>query len=322
MSSYNKINYNLRSAKSIERKLIFEVIREIVPLEQLKQFRYIGFGSIFYTDFRIVHKELGIDSLVCIESQSDDEPRFIFNKPYKCIELRMGSSTIVLPQIDWDKYLGDIVWLDYDGSLMPYMFEDLNILASKLKNGSFLIITCNGTLPAYKGNDDLPDLDKFKRDFEAFIPAGMVAQDLNSAKASKSFRRMFLACINQVLEALNGPIAEIEHQSEFIQLFNLCYKDGAKMFTFGGLISKKSESDKVRRSSVFLSGAVQSLDSQIEINAPILTHKEIDLMNKHLPCAEDEFLECAEISFVPEESRKSFLKYYRQFPNFMEVRDF
>jgi len=68
MNSYHKINYNLRSSKSIERKIVFEVIREIIPLDQLKQYQYVGFGSPFYTDFRIVHKELGIGSLICIEA--------------------------------------------------------------------------------------------------------------------------------------------------------------------------------------------------------------------------------------------------------------
>jgi len=84
MKSYNSINYTLRSSKSIERKVIFEVIKEIVPPQELKNYRYIGFSSPFYADFRLVHRELGIDSLVCIEGGGDKE-RMEFNKPYRCV---------------------------------------------------------------------------------------------------------------------------------------------------------------------------------------------------------------------------------------------
>jgi len=230
----------------------------------------------------------------------------------------MERSTVILPSIDWQKFVGSIVWLDYDGSLEKYMFEDLSILASNLKPGSFVIITCNGTLTTYKGKQDVPDLDKFRKDFDEYVPLHLSPQDLHSINASKTIRRMFIDCINREFESINAPFDE-QQRYEFVQLFNLCYQDNSRMFTFGGFISFQKDLNEYKSKTIFNSQTVQLGEDQIEIKAPIITNKEIDLMNKHLPCAEDEFMDCIEISFIPEEFRRSFYKYYRQFPNFMEV---
>ncbi|MBV6438381.1 MAG: hypothetical protein EPGJADBJ_00002 [Saprospiraceae bacterium] len=132
--TYHTINYNLRSSKSIERKVILETIRGFYPPNEISKYRYVGFGSIFFADFRLVHKELGINKMVCIEG-NDDEQRFQFNKPYKCIDLRMGMSDKVLPNLDWS--CKNIVWLDYDRTLQSYMFDDLETLTTCLKADSF-----------------------------------------------------------------------------------------------------------------------------------------------------------------------------------------
>lgn len=319
MTSYHKINYDLRSAKSIERKLIFEAIRELIALEQLKKYRYIGFGSPFYTDFRIVHKELGINSLICIEGEKDDKERFDFNKPYKCIDLIMEHSTSALLQINWSEFNHHIIWLDYDGSLQKYMFEDLSIIILKVKPGSFILITCNATLNTYKGSQDVPNIEQFKTDFDGYVPLQLTPRDLHNANASKTIRNMFIDLITREIESLNGPLEKAQ-RCEFIQLFNFCYQDNSKMLTFGGIISSVNDKKNIISKPIIASGALQNNESTIEIIAPIITNKEIDLMNRFLPSEETEFMECNEIKFIPKEFRRTFYKYYRQFPNFMEVR--
>ena len=43
--SYEKINYNLRPAKNIERKMIAEACRLLPSVRPVNRYRYVGFGS-------------------------------------------------------------------------------------------------------------------------------------------------------------------------------------------------------------------------------------------------------------------------------------
>lgn len=129
--SYMKFNYNVRASKSVERKMILEVLKELCPPSVINNYQYIGLGSVFYTDFRLFHKDLNICDMVCIEGDVDDEERFRYNKPYKCVNLIMGHSSDILPKLDWEK--PTISWLDYDDKLMPFMFSDIRTIINNAK---------------------------------------------------------------------------------------------------------------------------------------------------------------------------------------------
>ena len=43
--SYQKVNYALRPAKNIERKMICEALRQLSGFCLVETYRYIGFGS-------------------------------------------------------------------------------------------------------------------------------------------------------------------------------------------------------------------------------------------------------------------------------------
>ena len=133
--SYNKFNYNVRASKSVERKMILEVLKDLCPPSVIRDYQYIGFGSVFYTDFRLFHKDLNICDMICIEREVDDKDRFEFNKPYKCINLIMGNSDEILPKLNWQKK--SITWLDYEDRLLPTMFDDLRTIINNAKNNMF-----------------------------------------------------------------------------------------------------------------------------------------------------------------------------------------
>jgi hypothetical protein len=141
MASYNIFNYNYRPAKSVERKIFVELLKEMYGVIDAKKCTYIGFGSIFFVDFRMIHKELGIKKMINIEGNIEDKQRFEFNKPYSCIDLKWGKSTEVLIDLDWTGK--KIIWLDYDETLQAYMFEDLEIIFSNIEPGSFYFLSCN-----------------------------------------------------------------------------------------------------------------------------------------------------------------------------------
>ena len=83
--TYEKINYSLRPAKSIERKMLGNAFRKLSDFGAVESYRYIGFGSTYFSDFILFHKALGIKHMISIERDRENEERFRFNCPFRCI---------------------------------------------------------------------------------------------------------------------------------------------------------------------------------------------------------------------------------------------
>jgi len=62
-----KVNYVLRPAKNVERKMLCEAFQRLTNFASLREYRYIGFGSIFFSDFTLFHRNLGISDLIDID---------------------------------------------------------------------------------------------------------------------------------------------------------------------------------------------------------------------------------------------------------------
>ena len=105
MKSGNKINYALRPAKSIERRLLIEVLKEICTPSKCEQYCYLGFGSHFFEDFKLIHKYLGISEMYSMEKSTaiNTKKRCYFNLPYKCIKLVFQLSTHFLAKFKTPK---------------------------------------------------------------------------------------------------------------------------------------------------------------------------------------------------------------------------
>jgi hypothetical protein len=74
--SYEKINYGLRPAKCIERKMMCEAFRRLSEFGSVESYRYIGFGSTYFSDFSLFHKHLGITNMISMEQDEHNAPRF------------------------------------------------------------------------------------------------------------------------------------------------------------------------------------------------------------------------------------------------------
>src|SRR5690242_1898583 len=96
-----RVNYSLRPAKQIERRMLTEAFQRLVEFGALSSYRYIGFGSIQFRDFIMFHKHLGITNMLSIEKDAINKARFEFNLPFSCVSLRIGKSGEVLPTIPW-----------------------------------------------------------------------------------------------------------------------------------------------------------------------------------------------------------------------------
>ena len=97
MASFDIINYSLRPSKSIQRRLVFEGVRTLKGNLELDNMVYIGFGSVWFTDFVMAHKLLGIQDMVSMEADVIGYKRALFNAPYATVRVMEGSSAAALP---------------------------------------------------------------------------------------------------------------------------------------------------------------------------------------------------------------------------------
>src|SRR5687767_4324881 len=100
MRSFNKLNYAIRPKKHIERALVFSALQTLEPYLPVSKYRYVGMGSMWFKDFILAHRSLDIQTLLSMEEDAQDAKRAEYNKPFGCIEVRDGHSSVLLSQID------------------------------------------------------------------------------------------------------------------------------------------------------------------------------------------------------------------------------
>lgn len=313
MSSDRKINYNLRPSKSMERKMILEVLKEFCTPSEATNYQYIGFGASFFVDFKLMHRVLNITNMISIEAKLSNQKRCEFNKPYNCINLHFGLSRDELPKIDLDSKKS-IIWLDYDKALKDFMIDDIEITGQKLNESSFLIISLRKEF-------DEKTKDEFEEQFGDVVPADLVNEDLEPKKSAKTIRKIFL---NKLEEVLKNRFADQNDEEKlvFIQTFNLVYNDHAPMYTLGGYFMKKKNIEKIKKFKFNSYPFVTDSEDSLNISTPIITNKEYHLLNSKLPSDSIEnFLNDPDIDFVPKEHKKNYFNNYKMYPSYFELAD-
>ena len=317
-SSYELVNYSLRPAKAAERKMLCEIVRRLEPFNRIGAYRYVGFGSIYFADFHLFHQSLGISDMVSIEKDEVNEPRFRFNKPFRCVDLRLGHSNVVLPQMNWDKR--SFLWLDYDGKLNKSVLADLATVSSKVASGSLLVVTINveperkpGAAPLEQDQYRLESFSEAVGDQK--VPLGTTGANLRGGELAKVCRKVILNEIGKALTDRNGPL-EDESKLRFQHLVHFLYADGAQMLTVGGLLYEKREENLAQACGLEELPFVMTGEDAFTIKAPKLTQKEIRHMNSQLPRVPTDQLS---LPGVPESDIQDYAAIYRYYPSFSEV---
>tara|TARA_R110002124_G_C8971778_1_gene515210 strand:+ start:7671 stop:8624 length:954 start_codon:yes stop_codon:yes gene_type:complete len=315
MSSYRDVNYSIRPGKSTERKLLVSLIRELCEGHSA-DYNYIGFGSTYFTDFKLFHKELHIPKLITIEKDRHIKERVEFNRPFNCIEIIMDESTNALKKIsNWDqKY---ITWLDYDDTLTSYMFNDIDVVFKRLVASSIFLITCNSILR--DENNKQFTKNSFRQKFGTMTPIELTNKDFASTNSPSTIRELFISKINDVLNIKNRALSDND-KLLFRPIFFFTYADGAPMVTIGGFLDKKNNQVDFQNHSIAKFEAFLSFnDDPYKINPPNITYKEYQLLNKYVPSAPNLYLKRKPIKFIPEREKKQFLELYKYLPNYMDV---
>jgi hypothetical protein len=337
MASYKFVNYSLRPAKAIERKMICELMRRLSVFAPIDTYSYIGFGSIFFTDFVLFHRSLGITKMCSIEKDAevaDDaeiQNRFEFNKPFSCIDIQYGTAADRLGELAdyWAKKT--VVWLDYDGRLSDQYISDLGIVTQKAVPGSLVMLSVNVKA------DEVPNTFKgtakeyrFKR-LQKFlgrpnIPTGTQEINLSTDELIKLYHQILDGAVKYGISQRNGAAPPSEQVTAH-QVINFRYQDGAPMLTLGWIITDPSQATSLSSIDDKALPFVRNGVTPFNINVPSLTLKEISWLDSilHTDIDSDGTIlppKPHEKRLTPELDKEDVFEYkqvYRYFPTFAEA---
>jgi len=309
MNSPLKINYELRPYKFTERKMLLSTFARICHYYQ-NEYQYIGFGGLSFTDFKLFHNELHINEMCSIEGGDLSNDRLKFNCPYSFIQIHNGLSTNVLSRINLNKQ--SLVWLDYDGTLDNYMFEDLSLLMRQLPVGSIYLITCNRELKSSETGEEYT-VEKFKDKFGTLVPFDITTKGFSSAENYKTIHKMLSVQIDNIM----SDRIRNEEDVKFLQLYNILYEEnrGARMFTFGGVIT--STETQIENLNVTNFSFIRTNEQTYKIQIPNLTFKEEIHIDKHIP---DKIDNLKSTNIISCKDIDKYIEVYKFLPNFFDVR--
>lgn len=309
--SFEQIDYTIRPAKNIERKMIGEMLAHLRVFRPVSDYVYVGLGSTFFTDFVLYHKLLGICEMWSIEKETTRQGRVDFNIPFSCVKTEYGETTDVLPRLKWDKPA--IVWLDYDGPIDAGTQDDVTFLARNLVSSSVLIVTTRATnsdFPAGKPPDLEQRLACFRKALDERVP-----DDLKPGHLSDLGGVIWRLTNSAIKQALSEANAARQHSKriEACQIMHFRYADGVKMITLGWIFLNREDTRRYHRSHLNALSFFRSGSTTYPIRPPKLTFKERKHLDSQLPGV------LADCPGVPASDIAEYARLYRYYPWFTET---
>lgn len=337
--SFERFDYLLRTNKHIERKLVFDILYSVSQKIGFAQHWYLGFGSMWFGDFRLAHRLLGVDRLVSMEL-SDYADRAKFNRPFAGVEIEAGESGAIMAGLGdetWQKPV--IAWLDYDGYLNHDVVSDIDLLLQRAQPNSSIIITVNGARGTYRARK--PGGATAREDtavgvVEGFLGTGSIPVKFepqqNGAGAyidvSEALFPQFLTeAVSAFMEhRVIASAREVDgSRLRFVPLFQLHHRDGADMVTVGGALVTEAAAavwEECLRSHPILAGSGGGA-AYCRLDLIPVTVKEKIALDGCLPDPGDgtTYLLAARAAGLAlhDDEIAKYRKYYRHFPVFVET---
>jgi hypothetical protein len=316
MASFEAINYSLRPNKCVERKIIFETLAGLSSDFDFTKYQYLGMGSMWFVDFILAHKNLGIEDLVSFEL-ADYSPRAIFNRPYNNIKVFPGPVSEGITTIDWVKPA--IVWLDYDcGPENPAVFEDSATVASKINPGSILMVTVNAHMGRVPNKNAEGEPLTRHQGLEFILGDAAPSEEEFKYINLKNYHNVLATCLTRHIERAHRRSGR---GGKYVSFLNYYYKDNAPMITVGGMFVDETNEDKLKANRCY-TGSKYIGPGLYPIQVPPLTHRERISLDALLPTAqslkEEDIL--ARLGFkLPQDQLDDYAKFYKLYPSYGEV---
>jgi len=328
MTSFRDVNYSLRPAKAVERKMMVEAFRRLEAAWPLSEYRYVGLGSIYFADFLLIHRLLGISEMISLEKSIGDKVRFDFNRPYRCVEIRYGTCAELLPALPWDRR--SIMWLDYDSILDTEAIADLKSTVQNIPTGSLVIISVNVMAPEMPRDITVMAdqvawrLNQFTGNVGAAnVPHGTTGDLLRQKDLPTVCWRVLNDAVAGQVTARNGRADLRPDTIQAQQIMHFSYSDGAPMLTVGWLIHTRADAELVQKCDFGSLPFYRPSSEPLLIQAPKLTPKEIRHLTAALPenspLTAETARELMKQTGVPEHDIQKFAAVYRHYPHYAEV---
>ena len=277
--SFLKVQYDVRPAKQVERRMLLDTFQTLLSSGfPLRDYKYVGFGSMYFVDFILFHKILGLNKFLSVEICEDYESRVHFNKPFNNIEIEIAPISDIIPRFDNDeKYL---LWLDYDIGLCRDCVNDISLATYKLSPGSIILITIDARSPE---NKDTPNewYTYLKDEVGSFFDYNWTLTNFRKTNLNNIYTKILFNAINSGLHTRENV--------RFFPLFNFLYKDSCPMLTVGGIIGTNVEERQIRScdfsNAKFIRDNID--DEPYAIRVPRLTRKERIFLDQNMPCRDD-----------------------------------
>jgi len=277
ISSSLKVPYDLRPAKQIERRMLVDAFQRLAQAGfPIRDYQYTGFGSLYFVDFILFHKLLGIQKMLTVEHDPALEDRVRFNRPFDCVDVAITSASDIIPKLSRDAL--HILWLDYDFPINRTVLEDAYLAASQLSVRSILLITVD-VEPPKEGADALNDT---KAHFEEEAGDFLGVREPSDFAKSRIPRTSVEIILNALREGMAG-----RQGITFAPLFHFLYADRHRMLTMGGMIASKVEQHRIKSLDTDEAFYFRTDLSHppYEISVPRLTRKERHVIDSAMPCA-------------------------------------
>lgn len=309
--SGQKINYSLRPQKCVERKIMCELLSTCETTVPIHQYRYIGFGSFYFSDFVLFHNQLNIDYMISIEKSSNVD-RYEFNKPYGCIEMCYGSADSALSdKIAFSEDIKDIVWFDFDDAFQASMLTDLMTAIRKISAGSFLFTSFNISI---LGAETTDRLEMLKSKFGEYLPQ-LEENDIDNETLPQIIYRTTLNALQKALYERN---MSGEVNLDIFPCFFTKYRDAAPMLTLGYFLSTNDEYEKLCHSKASNLPWFNISEVPCKIKIPCLTRAEIREINRHIPSETASEIH-DNIPYLTESDISNYINIYKYYPNFLDA---
>ncbi|WP_261332677.1 O-methyltransferase [Rhizobium leguminosarum] len=309
MASFDSINYSLRPNKQIERAIAFDGVRKLAAHLPLSDLVYIGFGSVWFTDFQLAHKMLGVQDMRSMEENDIGFKRASFNLPYKTVTVSNKTSALALPDFKNDAAINMrpwMIWLDYDDALDDAIVKDVEWAIENSPINSIFLVTVSATPGSYGKPRQRPQL------FKTLL--GDVADDTTEDECRDTLPGLIARLLSDFMKS---KALAMSRPGGFVPAFKMIYKDTAPMVTIGGVLPSRGARTAVEQ---VISKDWNALISGV-IEAPHLTHRETVVLQSQLPTKKKLTRKLVQkLGFdLKEEQIESFVKYYRYYPSFAQI---
>ncbi|WDH48258.1 hypothetical protein PUP66_05140 [Pseudomonas chlororaphis] len=295
--------------------MLVDVFRRLTPFQPVEDYNYVGFGSVWFSDFILFHKILGIKNMVSIEESESARERFEENRPFQ-IRMEFSNSSQALPKLDWTQRT--IAWLDYDDTLVTSMLQDVRSIASRAVSGSILAVSvqcmkAKALIEYHEENDSskASAIERFRQTFgRERVPDGARDEDLAGWPYGALCRKILTTEIELALSDRN---TSPETAMRFIPICEIEYQDDARMTTIVGIFVTPEDMARYESCSFSKLDFMPLENKAIRIEMPKLTVRELRKIEQQLPSVEGTELS---LGSIPLSDAKKFCRMYRYFPNF------